>query len=89
MSLECQEAGKLGGSIMSIRFSASQLYSLPASRLSSFKPPGLLASQPLRHITFNINRCIFLDVVPFIADIGYDAGILVKAIFLIFAPVVN
>ena len=67
-----------------LNFSASQLPGLQASQPSRFP-----ASQPLRHITFNINRLFFLDVVPFIADIRYDAGIFVEAIFLIFAPVVN
>ena len=65
----------LGSTDTSVSFPASWLPSLPAFFL--------------RHITFNINRLFFPDVVPFAADIRDDAGILVEAIFLIFTPVVN
>jgi hypothetical protein len=82
--LGCREAWKLEGLATSMKFSASQPSGFPA-----FKPASFAASQPLRHIAFNINRLVFPDVIPFITDIGNDAGILVEAILLIFTPVVN
>ena len=84
MIFEASWVERIDGLKVPAGFSSSHLLNFSASQ-----HPGLLASQPLRHITFNINRLIFLDVIPFIANIRYDAGILVEAIFLIFASVVN